>query len=1245
MRNDKVPTESQHSLPLHRVLEDEYITLYGPLPNGYPWSFLQSDLKDPVTLVSKFSLGRTKLSGYLKDKFHAYLEEQQREQPQDEAVLQSIVEWNGEKTLSEAAKKYLNGTNLLNDFLNLQLLDQDLYERERFEGIRLKEKTEELAQSHQQGKKLSQINRMLLEEAYPRELKAKLHNYNFDAVSDGSLEETDDAGEAENNDSESAPYRDVHVSTIYSIIHEQHKRRSALCLSGGGIRSATFNLGILQGLARHGLLGEFDYLSTVSGGGYIGSWFSAWTHRHPTAIDGVTDELRQRPNSPLEPEPSEMTHLRTYSNYLSPRTGLLSADTWTLIVIYLRNLFLNWMVFIPLLLAVLMIPRMGVASVLHGRAQWDWLEPWTLLGGTLLALVGIFYAGFYLPREDARRSSQSGFFFFCLTPLIVSCILLTYFWSLYQEGSHWWGWGYLAQQLPGWLRGWTTTQRFMFAATLLIFLGWGLYVATRWNVIRKFIEDAKVQGKDVRWRVALQMIGALLVVIGTGSLTGYLLWWIATTETLRNPAGSFHHARLFACLAAPLLLAVISLGANLMVGFASRKITDADLEWLARFAAWILIVIVVWATMNALVLYGPGLLIRPWREGWKWSDYKSFWAALVTVAGIISGIITIIGGFSSKTPANRSDQNQSMLEKAFRYQLPKLAAPAFLCFLIIVLSTVTNWLLTHFSNWMNGMFPGLPITYYAKISMLGADKPTLPLWLDHDWIIGHSRFDLLLLMTVVMASIGFLMGRFIDTAKFSIHSMYGNRLKRAYLGASRRKREANWFTNFDPADDLQMHELRPALFHEGSFKNVESFIEKLKNGHDYLSREIYEKLSPTTRQLIESNVSRTSASAELRASLAADLNKLLDMGCLYLKEEHEAEVNGRIGQLLKQAHQGESLVLLNRWLLEEAFPDEIERSRPSKPLHIVNMALNLMKGDNLAWQERKAEPFTVSPLHSGNHLLGYRRTRYYGGENGISLGTAFTISGAAASPNMGYMIASPLVSFLMAMFNVRLGWWLGNPGKYGDRTYNLSVPKFAVGPIFSEALSMTDDKSPYVYLSDGGHFDNLGIYEMVLRRCRFIVVTDATNDHHYKFAALGMAIRKIRIDLGVPIEFRDEDFEINIKPPNKTGKYCAIGTIRYSCVDDNAPEDDGTLIYIKTTLSGNEPQDVRHYRQENEDFPQEFIADQFFSESQFESYRMLGSHIIDMLCGEGKDEITLTEFEDRVRAYHKQPAPASTPRA
>src|SRR5205823_1044382 len=124
----------------------------------------------------------------------------------------------------------------------------------------------------------------------------------------------------------------------------------------------------------------------------------------------------------------------------------------------------------------------------------------------------------------------------------------------------------------------------------------------------------------------------------------------------------------------------------------------------------------------------------------------------------------------------------------------------------------------------------------------------------------------------------------------------------------------------------------------------------------------------------------------------------------------------------------------------------------------------------------------------------------------------------AASPNMGYH-SSPIITLLLALFNVRLGWWLGNPGTPGEKTYMKDGPPIAIAPFLFEMFGQTTDTRAFVYLSDGGHFENLGLYEMIRRRCGCIVLSDAGCDPNYGFEDLGNAVRKIAIDLGVYITF------------------------------------------------------------------------------------------------------------------------------
>jgi len=178
-------------------------------------------------------------------------------------------------------------------------------------------------------------------------------------------------------------------------------------------------------------------------------------------------------------------------------------------------------------------------------------------------------------------------------------------------------------------------------------------------------------------------------------------------------------------------------------------------------------------------------------------------------------------------------------------------------------------------------------------------------------------------------------------------------------------------------------------------------------------------------------------------------------------------------------------------------------------------------------------------------------------------------------------------------------------------------------PLIREMFGLATDTSEFVFLSDGGHFENLGLYEMVLRRCRFILVSDGGCDPTASFEDLGNALRKIRIDLGVPIEFptRMPIFARESRT-DAAGTYWAIARIRYSQIDrpagDPTPDDDydGVLLYVKPAIYGHEPADVDNYARMSPAFPHESTADQFFTESQFESYRALGSYVVDQMCGE-----------------------------
>ena len=275
------------------------------------------------------------------------------------------------------------------------------------------------------------------------------------------------------------------------------------------------------------------------------------------------------------------------------------------------------------------------------------------------------------------------------------------------------------------------------------------------------------------------------------------------------------------------------------------------------------------------------------------------------------------------------------------------------------------------------------------------------------------------------------------------------------------------------------------------------------------------------------------------------------------------------------------------------------------PFPIINATLNVSAGEQLAWQERKAESFIFTPCHCGfdvpNQTLtqgrssnrevsqqranaalkpcGYRVTSKYSRKYGPNLGTATSVSGAAANPNQGYN-TSPAVAFLMTVFDVRLGWWLGNPRRNGPS--KLSSPVFGLVSLLSELVGRADDTSNFINLSDGGHFDNMGIYELVRRRCTFIILCDAEQDPSYSFGGLGMAIRKCRIDFGAEITI---DPSRIIPKEGRSEAHCAVGAIKY--LDGSK----GTLVYIKSSMTGDENEDVLEYRASAPQFPHETTAD------------------------------------------------------
>lgn len=198
-----------------------------------------------------------------------------------------------------------------------------------------------------------------------------------------------------------------------------------------------------------------------------------------------------------------------------------------------------------------------------------------------------------------------------------------------------------------------------------------------------------------------------------------------------------------------------------------------------------------------------------------------------------------------------------------------------------------------------------------------------------------------------------------------------------------------------------------------------------------------------------------------------------------------------------------------------------------------------------------------------------------------------------------------------------MGWWIGNPRK---STWKEADPKFGLAYIFYNLIGKTNTRNEFVCLSDGGHFDNMGLYELVRRRCSFIILGDGEQDDKFTCEGLANAIRRCRIDFGAEIDI-DID-EIVKRDKNRfSKKNYSLGTIKYNgdkTVYDGEKVASGVLLYIKSSITGDEAVDVREYALKNSTFPHQTTADQFFDEEQFESYRKLGLHIADLAMSDLK---------------------------
>jgi hypothetical protein len=277
------------------------------------------------------------------------------------------------------------------------------------------------------------------------------------------------------------------------------------------------------------------------------------------------------------------------------------------------------------------------------------------------------------------------------------------------------------------------------------------------------------------------------------------------------------------------------------------------------------------------------------------------------------------------------------------------------------------------------------------------------------------------------------------------------------------------------------------------------------------------------------------------------------------------------------------------------------------PYHLINTAVNLPSSTNPALRDRKCDFFLFSKRWCGSPMVGYRETgKWHTNGAPADLATAMAVSGAAVSSYMG-LGSLPTLTALLIFLNVRLGFWIKNPTHEGG----LQTPGFLCLVREMFGLEMSEDNA-WLNLSDGGHIENLAVYELLRRRCKYIVCVDGEADPEFTFQGLMTLARHAQIDFGIQIQSTLSE----IRPDPKTNcsrSHAVLCPIYYPDDGPGRPKATGLLLYLKLSVTGNEPELIKRYRLNHPEFPHQTTLDQFFDEEQFEAYRELGVHIADGL--------------------------------
>jgi hypothetical protein len=851
-----------------------------------------------------------------------------------------------------------------------------------------------------------------------------------------------------------------------------------LACSGGGIRSATFHLGVLQAFATSGLLPSLDIVSAVSGGGYIASWFSELCYQ--VGFRRATDELTVFPGKPSS---AEIQHLRRHASYLTPRLGMLSHDVSFFIVTYLQNLCFNLLVVGLLLCVVMLAPRLtlwvfrlagtmpfvtGVLGIaiglggplilllrlvsLRGEVVGKVAHRW-LMAVLLLIAVGVSIQS-YLSNEVTRYG--------WVLPLLA---LPAFFWP-----RLWWRSGSKAEAHIYW------AETLAACVVLMVFFG--------------CIEFSRIYPE---WRIGV-VLAALL----------------ARHAERRWEERKWSHLRRMMTVALP---AVIGMFLVFVCVFSSPpSVVYWDLHFNFNSVDHFLRTEPLWLSGLVVSLSIVTLTLWFWYLSPKRvAEHFSRWAGKKIVAYPVAvGLILFVLIYSTY----RAQEIFRLIEKLKKSQLGEAGAFVHVFAIIAPASVIgVTFVVNLILAIVGRAFEEHKRERVAEIS---------------------SKIYIYALVWICVAGLAFYFPLVLYVTSFRAHfgllALWAVAIIAGFVGDG-------WLRNTRPSflPLLKLaHGALPYIFLLG-FMGLCSWVLDFSVFKLTWEGGYYKYMSELFATFSFSTLVLAASAAALSAGLAARFG--INMSAMHVF------YRGRLAQafLQEELSGGASLRPKRRSSDRKTLagaPDlrNLDDLVPAAgkydgPFLILNASMNLARVPDLAWQERKAANFIFSPLYCGFHVAeeslkesagrglhsdAYCRTSQfgYGGEPCIRLAMAMAISGSALGSNMGrYTSASR--RFMNTVFNVRLGWWLNNPRYPGS--WGSSFSRARLRMLIAELFGRTDASGPFVNLSDGGHFDNSGLYELVRRRCRAIVVVDGTADPGGSLSSFAHAVELCRTDFGAEI--------------------------------------------------------------------------------------------------------------------------------